>query len=949
MVKLNADGAGLAYSTFLGGGDYDIGYAVAVDEEGHAYVTGLTNDSNFPTTPLAYDTSHNGGGDIFVTKMDTEGTALIYSTFLGGSSDDWGYSIGVDGAGNACVTGETDSLDFPATLGAFDTSSSGADAFVAKINVSGAGLAYSTFLGGSSGDVGHAIIVDRSGNAYVTGETRSDNFPITVNAFDTSYNGGDDAFVVKVNADGAKLAYATYLGAKNNETGMAIAIDGIGNTYITGQTYSTGFPATPGAFDETYNGNGDAFVTKLMAGLHIEINQAIGQQYQNAKFVAGKDMAIRVFLSQPVGVNPTTQQIAVKRDGTPIAILYPEPSIGLTNTLTFLCPRADCDNWAAGSYTFDVMVNGITAQATTTFQPRRTLRFLAVPIKIKKGNDVIQLPDDQWKSAGGFLRSVYPIAYSGVEWTIDKTGMEYTWGDKNNDGWMLIWLWVNYRWLCGWPFRPPCYDAVIGFIGPVPMRVLDTCHDNACAHAVGANAPGTFVETAMVIMANTSFADPDCLEQPFVEIKSMQAIVAHEMGHRYGLGEEYNHPYATYKCDVNPPPPGYGGREPGKGIDCQNPYHCDQSTEVPWSHDPITETGSMIVSERDHPFEVGDRGPLGDMLSFMGSSGGPQEIYWITPRVYDHLFDQFALPGRSQAAAVLAEPVNIIAVSGDIGQDGSVRLDPWYHIALTTTPGISLTIRDYAIEAVDAVSQTLAWQGLDVIACLPGDPINCFDRAPFGAVITFPLGTAAFRIKHGEQVLRVVPVSPHAPTITITAPTAGQVISGNYTITWQSSDADGDLLYHRLEYTPDGQNWRALATNITQTQTVVNFDNLPGGQQFRIRILVTDGVNTTEATSPAFVVPPKPPEAFIENPKPGKRYMVGMSVPLRGWANDDQDGNLYSETALMWSSDRDGTLGRGAMLNVNTLSVGQHTITLSATNSAGLTGSTSVTITIEPP
>ncbi len=292
----------------------------------------------------------------------------------------------------------------------------------------------------------------------------------------------------------------------------------------------------------------------------------------------------------------------------------------------------------------------------------------------------------------------------------------------------------------------------------------------------------------------------------------------------------------------------------------------------------------------------------------------------------------------------------VIQTAGAINPDGSVTLLPWYHISppLGLAPAMPTSATgEYAIEAVDAMSRTLASEKFDLAYVDPSGMKT--GTGFFGVIMPFPLGTAAFRIKHGEQVLRVVPVSPHAPTITITAPTAGLVVSGSYTITWQSGDADGDLLYHRLEYTPDGQNWRALTTDITQTQTVVNFDNLPGGQQFRIRILVTDGVNTAETISPAFVVPPKPPEVFIFAPKPGARYMAGMNVTLSGRANDDQDGNLYSSTAPVWSSDQDGVLGRGVEVNLHTLSVGTHTITLSATNSLGLTGSTSVTITIEAP
>jgi hypothetical protein len=148
---------------------------------------------------------------------------------LGGNGDgntDEGYAIAVDKSSNAYVTGYTCSPGFPATPGSFDADyADGCDAFVTQMDTSGAGLVYSAFLGGSDSELGYGITVDKSGNAYVTGETYSDNFPITVNAFDTSHNGGTDAFVVRVNADGAKLAYATYLGADGNDSGAAIAID----------------------------------------------------------------------------------------------------------------------------------------------------------------------------------------------------------------------------------------------------------------------------------------------------------------------------------------------------------------------------------------------------------------------------------------------------------------------------------------------------------------------------------------------------------------------------------------------------------------------------------------------------------------------------------------------------------------------------------------------------
>ena len=266
VVKVNASGTGLAYATFLGGSDYDRGYAIVVDGASSAYVTGYTYSSDFPTTAGALDTSHNGDYDAFVVKVNTAGTGLAYATFLGGGDDDRGHAIAVDGAGSAYVTGRTYSSDFPTIAGAFDTNYNGYyDAFVVKVNTAGTGLAYATFLGGGNSEVGEAITVDGAGSAYVTGETSGSDFPTTLGAFDTSYNGYTEAFVVKVNASGTGLAYATFLGGSHSDWGIAIVVDGASSAYVTGWTRSSDFPTTPGAFDTSYNGNKDTFAVKVNA------------------------------------------------------------------------------------------------------------------------------------------------------------------------------------------------------------------------------------------------------------------------------------------------------------------------------------------------------------------------------------------------------------------------------------------------------------------------------------------------------------------------------------------------------------------------------------------------------------------------------------------------------------------------------------------------------------
>ncbi len=262
--KLSADGAILDYDTYLGGSGADIGLGIALDAVGNAYVTGYTNSVDFSTTPGAFDTSPNAGLDAFVAKLSADGASLTYGTYLGGSGNDHAYGIAVDAAGNAYVTGYTNSTDFPTVPGAFDTSyNNGSDAFVAKLSADGASLTYGTYLGGSSGDEAYRIAVDAAGNASVTGVTLSTNFPTTSGAFDASYNGGGDAFVAKLSPRGTRLDYGSYLGGSSQDAGYAIAVDAAGNAYVTGITLSTNFPTTPGALKRRNRGANDAFVTKF--------------------------------------------------------------------------------------------------------------------------------------------------------------------------------------------------------------------------------------------------------------------------------------------------------------------------------------------------------------------------------------------------------------------------------------------------------------------------------------------------------------------------------------------------------------------------------------------------------------------------------------------------------------------------------------------------------------
>jgi len=208
----------LSYSTYLGGAGTDKANAIAVDGNGSAYVTGYADSTDFPVSGGVVRPISGGGVDAFVTKLNSTGSAIVYSTYLGGNGDDRGFSIAVDGSGNAYVTGWTGSNDFPLTAAAQGSLGGGRDAFVSKLNSSGTALLYSTYLGGSGTDSGNGIAIDAGGAAYITGSTTSSNFPV-VGAYQGTLGGQQDGFVTKLNAAGSGIVYSTYLGGALDDRG----------------------------------------------------------------------------------------------------------------------------------------------------------------------------------------------------------------------------------------------------------------------------------------------------------------------------------------------------------------------------------------------------------------------------------------------------------------------------------------------------------------------------------------------------------------------------------------------------------------------------------------------------------------------------------------------------------------------------------------------------------
>ncbi|MFC1975104.1 SBBP repeat-containing protein, partial [Chloroflexota bacterium] len=264
-AKFNATGTELLYATLLGGNDNEFSWGIDVDDTGNAYVTGFTPSFDFPTTPGAFDTEIDNWYDVFVVKLNTDASDLVYGTFVGGNNADYSFGgVAVDSNGSAYVTGYTHSTDFPVTSGAFDTTYDDQEIFVFKLNPTGSDLDYATYLGGTKSEYAEDIVVDEAGNVYLTGTTRSIDFPVTTGAFDTDYNSEveeyeGDSFVAKLNASGSDVLYGTYLGGNGDEVGQAITLDTSGNIYIAGETSSANFPTTSNAFDTVFEGEAEMF------------------------------------------------------------------------------------------------------------------------------------------------------------------------------------------------------------------------------------------------------------------------------------------------------------------------------------------------------------------------------------------------------------------------------------------------------------------------------------------------------------------------------------------------------------------------------------------------------------------------------------------------------------------------------------------------------------------
>ncbi len=642
-------------------------------------------------------------------------------------------------------------------------------------------------------------------------------------------------------------------------------------------------------------------------------------------FVASKDTAIRVLIDAPTMINASLDQTSLEivRDGTSIATLAAMPPATATATVDFVCPsRATCGDWAAGSYVFNASVNGVkqSTQGTTyNFALRASLRILVRPVKSNFAGTITQVRGDAWKTAWAFTRRVYPIGADQILWeTREEFDASAPMFDlETDDGRAALWTALTNlmpEHCAANPKGKGCYDLIVGFISDRPKTYPN-----------GTLQGYTYGRPTNIVVAS----DED-----------MPATIAHEIGHIYGLGDTYDG--GSLNCAVNPSPDGFSGK---------NFNDSTQTTSCTAGRVAFPGSGATLIPAANRAYEVEDRGSLGDRADFMGS-GTVQANYWITPEAYNQIFSGLApaaVPSASVKvrAAAAATPQKLLFFEGSVNAGGSTRIQPWY--AMTSIEAVTDTVGDTQIQAVDASGKVLATQAINPKFFVLAEPPVTVDYAPFMGAIRFPDGVARFQIVQKGNVLYDAKVSANDPVVSAVYPASpGSTLDGPQTITWAAQDADGDSLKYLVEYNPNPQDpasdWEVLAANITATQWQDDFGTLPGSAAAAIRITATDGIRSGSALSQPFAVSLKPPAVFI-NALTNTTFKQSDQIRLNGEAEDLQDGTLEG-MKLAWSSDVAGAIGTGGEI-VTRLAKGTHNITLTATNSAGLTGSQTLQIQVQ--
>jgi hypothetical protein len=402
VMKLDSSGTHVLSSTFLGGSKADDARALTVDASGNVYVAGVTTSPNFPMKTPVSGTLH-GDSDAFVLKLSTTGAGLIFSTYLGGAGSDDARGIAIDAAHNVYVTGDTTSTDFPTVSPRQAASGGNLDAFVTKLSPAGSAILYSTYLGGGDTDSAQAIAADAAGNVTVVGNTVSANFP-TLNAFQSAPQGDVDAFVTRLTPTGT-LIYSTYFGGSNTDAARAVTVDSAGNSFLTGSTLSTNMPVSPGALQTVPKGGVEAFVSIVSPGGTFLMSTYLGGSGSDRGHAIAIDGSGRVYVAGQTmstdfpAAKPAQPTIMGDRDAFLVMIPSPYTALGYA---TYLGTGDSDDSLGVAA---DRIGRAYLTGVKTYSWPATTGGSDAFVMRLSTGNDTTDtdhdgMPDD-WETQYG--------------------------------------------------------------------------------------------------------------------------------------------------------------------------------------------------------------------------------------------------------------------------------------------------------------------------------------------------------------------------------------------------------------------------------------------------------------------------------------------------------------------------------------------------------------------
>lgn len=695
-------------------------------------------------------------------------------------------------------------------------------------------------------------------------------------------------------------AWMSLAGARDNLLNPSFREAGVGYAY-------------DGATDYRYYWTLDLGARKGLRVSHIEVTQAIQDGSNSVPLIAGKPAFVRVYVDCDAGCTAVPDVTGLLRGYGPSGELADSPRSPvsrfitgkdeawtdqrgeLQKTLNFTLPPG----WAAGTVTLVAEVSSeVSSHAfaqAATFRQARTKHIAYLPVRWDG-----QQPSSRIDNGAYWARRVWPTA------------------DMNYIPWPTM-EWSPPVACARFLLHPEYYDDYVDCLSDdLKNRLTERYRQGH----VGGYIFGWLAEGVQMGVGGSS--DPTWyggagkaafgLDHPTEGPRTF----AHELGHL--MGRRHTN---TGQCgDLDP------------------------QTDWPYSSARIQDYGidgysfAWLLSASS---AVKNPGDTYDYMSYCGSLAG--STVWTSPWTYEHLYTealQLGLAGLE--AGLLSSPEDYFISSGLVYTDDTATLDPIWVISSTLTPENPPAGTQYCLEAQDSSDLVLVSQCFD-LAFMNYETGEATDVDGFSLMLPYPSGVARIVLMKGTTELAVKPVSANAPVVTVVSPNGGETwaAADTYDITWSATDADGDSLSYSVMYSQDGSDWIPVGGTVTEMQVTVSSGELPGSDMARVRVLASDGVNTSEDQSDdVFTVGRKPPWVSIMSPEDSAILLPGRPILLQGYAYDLEDGVLEGGS-LDWSSDRDGPLGVGSPVLV-ILSPGDHTIKLTAEDSDGSAVSASVVV-----